>query len=993
MEKHWKPLLLSMAITGGAYLWVSHHNGWSFSQNAEAKQPNGGLSALGPDGTDAPYDLKSGRILGRVLEQVSNNYVDKGRVKPKEMFKSSLEYLSKTTPEIMVQADGADSLVLVVNTTKKSFSTKELTNVTELKFALKDVFSFLESSLPKATNLREIEYNAINGVLSTLDPHTILLKPDLFADMKAQTKGEFGGLGISIGLRDGGLTVIAPMNGTPASRAGIKAQDKIIKINDESTVNMDTDEAVERLRGSPGTDVTISLLRKGWNEPKDFSLTRAVIKIESVTGQVLSDNIGYVKVKNFQGNTFDDLSAVLDGFQKKGANKGLILDLRDNPGGLLEQSIKMCDIFLKSGMIVSQRGTHNGKSYKDDRPALNDGDEWTAPLVVLINGGSASASEIVSGALKNDDRALIVGTQSFGKGSVQVLYDFPDTSALKLTIAQYQTPGDISIQGVGITPDVMMLPSVVTPERVTYFTSELFTKESDLDSHLTSELVAKPEEPSVKIHYYIDPKQEEKNKKLLEDDPNAFLEDQEIVFAKKLLASGAVGSSRKQMLSSGKSFFTKYAEEQETQISGGLKGLGIDWSEGTSLTSTGSASADVAFDKNLNTLKAGDETKLTLTVKNSGARPLYRVRAQTKSDNSLFNEMEFLVGKVGVGETKSFSVPIKIPKEALSRTDNIAFNFFEDGGSAPATQNKTVQVQGLDRPVFAYGYRIVDDEGGNGDGLLEVGESVKFVLTVKNAGKGKSFETLAALKSYAGKALLLKDGRTNINDLGPNDQKTAVFTFDVRSKPEKGENYLLEVSVADITLRQYLGEKIQVPVYDKAPTITKEDVGVIVQSEGSSLYSGAQEKTPIIGNFTKGSQFVAKARVGDFYKVALADGTTGFIKTVDVKAAEVKTEKAKTKARLQNSPPLIGLNVASGLSTKSESLKIGGTVTDDSNIQDMYILVNGKKVFYQANGTPKSELKYSTSLPLEPGSNTVIIVARENDDVTSQERLYIRREK
>jgi carboxyl-terminal processing protease len=989
MEKHWKPLFLSVAMSGGLYLWLSHFNGWSFNY-AEAKTPGGGLSAV----ADSPeaHDLAAGKVLSRVIEQVSNNYVDTNRVKPKEMFKASLDYLSKTTAEIMLQPDGADSFTLYVDTQKQSFSTKQISGLTDLKFALKDVFAFLVKALPKGTNLRDIEYNAVNGLLSTLDPHTVLMKPDLFAEMRTTTKGEFGGLGIQIGLRDGGLTVVAPMSGTPAAKAGIKAQDKIIKIDDESTVNMDTDDAVDRLRGSVGTDVTITLLRKGWSEPKDFTITRAVIKLESVTAQTLSDNVGYVKIKNFQGNTYDDLRVALNSFQKKGVTKGLVLDLRDNPGGLLEQSIKISDAFLTQGQIVSTVGKQNGRPLREDRPATNSRDEWQYPVVVLINGGSASASEIVSGALKNDDRALIVGTQSFGKGSVQVLYDFPDQSALKLTIAQYLTPGDVSIQNVGITPDIMLLPAVITPERITYFTSESLTKESDLDSHLTSEFVAKPEEPAVKIHYFIDPRFEENAKKALEENANAFIEDPEIVFAKKLMLN-AQGKTRKDLLRLSDSFNVDFAKEQEAQISSALKTQGVDWAEGKSLSNNGAATATVSFEKAGTTLQAGDETKLTLTVKNTGARDLYRLRAQTKSDSPLFDGLELFVGKLEPGASKSYTLPIKVPKEAISRTDDVTYTFFEDGNSVPVPITQTVQVKGLERPSFAYGYRIVDDEGGNGNGLAEVGESIKLVLTVKNNGKGKSFETVTALKSLAGKSILLKDGRTNIDNIAPNEQKTAVFTFDVRAKPEKGDSYLLEVSIADLTLREYLGEKLLIPLYEKAPIVTLESIGLSVTTEGAALYSGAQEKTPIISTFSKGSQFTAKGRVGDFYKVSLADGTSGFIKTNQVKSATVKIEKVKSKAKLQNSPPIISMNIASGLSTKNTSLKFGGIVTDDFNIHDMYILVNGKKVFYQANAATNTELKYNTDLPLDLGSNTIVVVARENDDVTSQERLIIRREK
>jgi carboxyl-terminal processing protease len=985
MEKHWKPLFLSVAMSGGLYLWLSQLHGWSLHQ-AEAKTPGGFNNA-----SQTEHDLASGKILSRVIDKVSKNYVDTDRIKPKEMFKASLDYLSKTTPEIMVQVESPDSLLLYVDTQKQSFSTKQITNLTELNYALRDVFAFLVKALPKGTNLRDIEYSAINGFLSTLDPHTILLKPDLFADMKANTDGQFGGLGIQIGLRDSTLTVIAPMSGTPASKEGVKANDKIIKIDGESTVNMDTDDAVDRLRGTPGTKVTITLMRKGWTEPRDFTIERAVIKLESVTARALPDGIGYVKLKNFQKNSFDDLRSALKNFEKDDVTNGLILDLRDNPGGLLEQSIKISDAFLTTGQIVSTVGKQDGQKVREDRPATNSRDEWTSPLIVLINGQSASASEIVSGALKNDNRALIVGTQSFGKGSVQVLYDFPDLSALKLTIAQYLTPGSVSIQGVGITPDIMLLPTTVASDRITYFTSEILTKEADLDAHLTSEFAAKPEEPSVKIHYYIDPKFEENTKKTLEDDANAFIEDPEITFARKLLVK-APGKTRAEMLKLSKSFSGDFAAEQESKITEALKAQNIDWTEGKSLSNNGSATATVAFDKNVTTLQAGDETKLTVTVKNTGSRALYRLRAQTKSDNGLFSEAEMFFGKVDPGQSKSYVIPVKIPKDAISRTDDVVYTFFEDGKSTPEPIKQRIQIKGLERPTFAYGYRISDDEGGNGNGLAEVGESVKFVLTVKNNGKGKSFETVAALKSYAGKAIQLKDGRTNIDNLAPGEQKTAVFTFDVKAKPEKGSNHLLEISIADLTLREYLGEKILLPVYDNAPKLTEEKIGLSVTTEGTNFYSGALDKSPIISTLSKGSQFTAKGRVGDFYKIVLADGTSGFVKATEVKTATVKAEKVKSKPTLQNSPPVIDLSAFTSTSTNDASIKFDGVVTDESNIHDMYILVNGKKVFYQANSNVSTELKYSAELPLEPGSNTIVIVARENADVTSQERLVIRRE-
>ena len=303
------------------------------------------------------------------------------------------------------------------------------------------------------------------GMLHTLDPHSVFLSPDAYRDMNVQTSGAFGGLGIVIAVRDQQLTVMRPMPGTPAERAGIKRFDRIVKIENESTLNMPLEDAVRRLRGDPETPVTLWLVREGedgWTEPKPFPLMREIIKVRSVESQGLDGDVLYVKVKNFQSSTTDEVSAALQKHDGIDTLKGLVLDLRGNPGGLLDQSVKLADLFLEEGVLVETVGFSEGK---EERLAVAKGTEPPYPIVVLVNGSSASASEILAGALKNHKRAVIVGQQSFGKGSVQLVFPevTPEKAALKLTIAQYLTPGSISIQGVGITPDIELDPMTVDP--------------------------------------------------------------------------------------------------------------------------------------------------------------------------------------------------------------------------------------------------------------------------------------------------------------------------------------------------------------------------------------------------------------------------------------------------------------------------------------------------------------------------------------------------
>jgi carboxyl-terminal processing protease len=296
-------------------------------------------------------------------------------------------------------------------------------------------------------------------------------------------------VGIVISIRDQMLTVIKPMPGTPAGRAGLKRYDRIVRINNESTLNMPLDDAVRRLRGDPGTDVSVWISREGaggWSGSRPFKLQREVINVESVESRMLDQGVGYVRLKQFQAGTAGELDSALVALHRAEPRmRGLVLDMRSNPGGLLDQAAKVADRFLRSGVVVT---TVSASEPRDEKVAKSPGTEPDYPLVVLVNSSSASASEIVAGALKNHDRAIIVGQKTFGKGSVQLV--FPDVTrekaALKLTIAQYLTPGDISIQSVGITPDVELDPMTVDALEMDVMRPGKRMRERDLSKHLSS---------------------------------------------------------------------------------------------------------------------------------------------------------------------------------------------------------------------------------------------------------------------------------------------------------------------------------------------------------------------------------------------------------------------------------------------------------------------------------------------------------------------------
>jgi carboxyl-terminal processing protease len=352
-----------------------------------------------------------------------------------------------------------------------------------------DVIGLIQKDYVEETKSKDLVYGAIKGMLETLDPHSAFMPPNTFKEMQEETRGRFEGLGIEITVKDGFLTVVSPIEGTPAYRAGVLAGDQIIKIDGESTKNFTLMDSVKRLRGPRGTKVTITIMREGLAKPQDFTLVRDVIPVRSVRHELLEKKYGYIRLSQFQEKTDAEFEKSMKALEEesKGALKGLILDLRNNPGGLLDQAVKISDRFLESGLIVSVEGRREDQTMKWYAHA--DGKATRYPLVVLVNGGSASGAEIVAGALQDHHRGVLVGTQTFGKGSVQTIIPLKDGSGLRLTTARYYTPSGRSIQAKGIVPDIIVKLSRPEEEKEKEKEKEVLPSklpsEKDLERHLT----------------------------------------------------------------------------------------------------------------------------------------------------------------------------------------------------------------------------------------------------------------------------------------------------------------------------------------------------------------------------------------------------------------------------------------------------------------------------------------------------------------------------
>ncbi len=997
------------------------------------------------------HDLSAMRVFSKVIIYVKDNYVDPRRVKPKEMMVSALELVEKQVPDVMVDGN-ADSgkLKLNVNGKLKEFDISHVDSLWKMSFTLRDVFDFISRNMRPVEDTRDIEYAAINGMLQTLDPHSVLLKPEMYREMKLTTKGEFGGLGFVIQMKEGNLTVVKVLPKTPAFRAGIKKDDNITKIGEESTVNMDLNEAVSKLRGPVDSRVTITIARKSWDKPQVMTLTRALINIESVQSKLLAQNVGYVRLKNFQGNTTRHLQQALteldgEARQKGSPNgmRGLVLDLRGNPGGLLDQAIQVSDLFVSDGTIVATVGLSD-KLREEKKAHADEGDD-AYPIAVLVNAGSASASEIVAGALKNLNRSVIIGRQTFGKGSVQVLYDFPDESALKLTIAKYLTPGDISIQEVGIVPDIELIPTRVTKDRIDLFAPRKTMGEADLEHHFSNpsnaqavkkreDLVLR-EKPSMSLKYLkesekekvakeaaekkedkqkeaalkdakgkkpgknpmtdIDETPEELDDQLDAESQDEVREDFEVSFARDYVLT-APFTRRDKMLEGGKAFVQDRTRSEDERIAAAISALGIDWSKGDSAKSPQLAgSLKPGADKKI---AAGETVSLEVTAENKGAETIKRLRAWTESENGWLDRREFLFGALKPGEKKSWTVQVKMPKDIISRRDGVTVKFQDDQRVLEDTVAGELSFVEAVRPSFAFNYQVLDNcDGCNGDGLVQRGESLTLLLDVTNVGSGKAQDTFATIKNAGDQNIFIEKGRFKLGELAPGETKTARFNLQVK-RGWKGKDFPLRMAVIDEPLEEYTAEKLQIPVAgeDAPPVAFEVKKGTVKLGDKTDLLPSADPNAKPIARLPKGGVFNEVARGGQVSVIQWDQDRVAFVRLADVKDAKgAKAAAPKEIAYVaMREPPQISLSVdpqAGGVVTDGDRFTLSAVINSPV-LLDAYVLVNDQKVFFRAaDPAEEGKMKFTTDFTLKEGNNYVTVFARESQEFLGRKTVLVRR--
>jgi len=915
---------LSLLTAAAALSLAAYHLGANASSREHG--PGVGLAervdaALGRDAS-----FRRLQLMEHALFFVDERYVEPGRVDPEVMFDQALEAVERKVPEVLFRRTRQGRQLHVdIGGYSTAMDVLPVESLDDLHTQLQRVAGLLEEHLSSEVPLPEVEYALINGVLSTLDPHTVLLPPQISKELDVENEGEFGGLGITITIREGWLTVEYPLQDTPAWRAGLKAGDRILRIDDESTINMDLQEAVGRLRGLKGEPVTIAIERDTFDNPRDFTIVRDTIAINEVEGELLEGGVGYVRIKSFHARTAADLGAELAGFKRRNSPRGvngLILDMRGNPGGYLHQAIEVADKFLSEGVIVStaERGDKN----REEKRAKGNGTEERYPIVVLVDSSSASASEIVAGAPKYQGRAGIVGERTFGKGSVQNLYPNHDDSKLKLTVAKYMTPGDRSIQSIGIGPDIRLSPVYIQmredsetgreePFAAVYW-SERVDREADLDHHMEwADDVAERPLYTVQYHKALDDEDKPRSDRM------DLSQDWQVQFSRDLILSVPSGR-RAELLSAAGDVVSRHVQEEGDRIAAAFDSVGVDWSPGPLPPTTDLELTLDLGDDGVVTAGRDHQETVTVSVTNNGTESVHQVMAVSESAFDWIDGEEFYFGHLAPGETRSWPMSVRLVDGYRDQVGQVTFTLRDGARTLLGAETRLVRTVGQPLPAFAWDLVFSDSEGGDGDGIPEQGEIVELVATIENRGPGPTTEAFAKIKNKAGRELDLQVGTHEIEALGSGESVAVSFRFEVRGG---GSELPLELSLGDQG---------------------RYDYGAVVES---GFYSYFSQKDELIVPVGHGSELARRE------------------------------------------PPTIRLSRKPALLVKDGTAVLSGVVNDDAGVRDVIVFHGDDKVYYQGGGAGIRALPFTVELALEPGANHITVLARDEKGLTDAHSVAV----
>lgn len=890
------------------------------------------LPAFGPGGGGRPgmpagHPASAQSVTSQAFMYIDAFYVDPKRAVPITLLESAYRSVESQYPEVIVDpAPDRKSVTVSARGFEKTFDISSLDGTAEVARAIDDVVDFVAERLGDDVEKDKLLYLAVNGALRELDPHTSIFGMKHFKDFKTSTSGSFGGIGFTFNAMDGELTIISPIPDTPASRAGLQSGDRILFIDGVPTTNMSSDAAVGRMRGEPGTPVTLTVAREGWREPHDFPIIREIIKIVSVESRLLTNDgppVVYARVKNFQTDTSAELAAAIRKLETPGV-AGLVLDLRDNPGGLLEEAVRLADGFLDEGAIVSTRN-RSGRG-KVDAAGDDDKPFTRLPMVVLVNRGSASAAEIVSAALQ-DRRALLIGERTFGKGSVQQAFPLTDGGGVLVTVAQYLTPGEVSIQSIGVEPDIALEPVLVSPERLHLARVKDHSNEATLENAFSDWGNARREALASLRFLRTDetqhapgmpPKKREERREPSEQEKAARLAAEfEVRLARSILAEAQGRKdavTRAGLLAAAETVVARTGPEEDRKIAAALADRGVNWTAGAS-GAAGAATLAARLPQG-QVLTAGEKTGITIAVTNTGSKTLHRVWGRTESANPLLRNLDFAFGSVAPGQTREWTVPYEVPGVIDQRWDTLALNLRADGVEAVSAEGGSVETKGQPAPEYAYRYALLDenleDKAKNGDGRLEVGERARLTVEVTNRGVVESPLLEVNLSADDKEELYLETARSKAEKLAAGAGHSAPFSFKVI----------------------------------RALDSSRVKVGLSFSDRGA----------------------------GGFFSDGLEFPTNGPYTATD-----------------SREPPRIAFPGPLPLVTDADQMTLTLNASDDGAVKDVVVYRGDKKLAYARNREGKAPFPVTLPVALESGSNRIVIIVRDDEDIPAQRVLYVHR--
>lgn len=972
-----------------------------------------------PTASAAGYDaeeLGRLRLLSRCIGYIRAGYVVPERVRPMSMMVGALKAAEGMVPDLMVTFDDpspekATSVEVRVGDVIRVFQLERMSDLYQVNWRLQDIFEFISKNLPPDVKPEDVEYAAINGLLEPLDEHSMFLPPEAYEQMQLDTQGRFGGLGIVISSRSGYVTIVSVMDDTPAKAGGLKSGDQIIEIDAESTMNMPLTDAVSHLRGDPGSKVSIVLNRKGWTEPKSVTLERAEIKVRSVKTEDLGEGIGYARILHFQEDTAEDLKFQVAELRRKGALKGLVLDLRENPGGLLDQAVEVGDLFLRSGTLVVTQGEGNRMRQEFE---AEPGDVFESlPIVALVDGGSASAAEIVAGALKYNDRAILLGMTTFGKGTVQVMHEVGD-GALKLTVAQYLIPGDLSIQGVGVVPDIEIVPTHIGRNNILTGLPD-YKRWMDPDRRLDAFGSIADDIPVEIVPYLakttedIDDESDELKEPPVEDE--VFERDEAMELAARILVAGPGVAKRTALLERARPAVATWRAENDAGITSALAGRGVDWTGGPSVEQpvvsaifqadedvmAGEAVVESPASPSPGPLTAGASATLTMSVTNRGDKPLFRVRCASKSDNQQLDAREFLFGRIDPGATVTRTVRFKVPRETWQRRDRVELSLYQNVlDPIPGGQDAYVDFVPVAHPRFGFTYQLVD-AGGNGDGILNPGEKADLVVLAGNGGMGDSPKLMVSLRNTSGDRLYLHSGRETLTEGIPAGESRVVRFGVERRRDTDASAMKVEFSMLDLAIREYLSEEIEIlsSIDSGAPFVPAPG---LIQASGTpavSIRAAASADSMVLASVPDGTVLKSAGFFPGWYRVEMENGLWGFIPgTQAIELRGAGPSALLPPVLLTNEAPVVDVRF-DRIGDSGDKVRVSGTVTfmdARTDVRRKVLIFRDKdKVYFWTRKGPLGNpvIQVDAEVSLRGGRNPLALYAVEGKDRSSVRRFNL----